>query len=729
MQHFTLQETSAVQQSMPRNKVLLELSTYALTVFLCISILVWVARLWEADLSVPLAFQGDLLFYHALIKGIIENGWVLHNNSIGMPTGFDLYDMPMADNLHFALIKLISYFVPNSAVTLNLFAILTFPLITITSLFVFRSLNLSRPSSIAAGLLYTFLPYHFMRLGGHTFLAAYYQVPLATLLILWAFSREPIFFRFDETNKRTRLSLLNHRALISMGVCLVIASTSTYYAFFACFFLLIAAIYHLLSRHKRYTTYTAAILILLISSGVLINLLPNLYYKVTHGPNKEAGVRFRGEAEIYGLKVAQLLLPAEYHRVPFLQKTKIRYGNRTPLSNENTTATLGMIGNLGFLILLARLFGYRRGASGTHLALLAKLSMLNLSAVLLATIGGFSSLFAHFITPQIRGYNRISVYIGLFSLMAFFVCYEAFCRRFLRGKMAYLSYPLIAFILALGILDQTPSFYPTGMIDRTFKENYEQEADFIRGIEAAVPSNAMVFQLPYVPCPENPPVNRMKDYDHFRAYLHSKSLRWSYGAIKGRMTDGWQKTIAAKPVQEFVAILSLSGFNGIYVDRFGYPDMGVDLERELSKIMTVKPLVSPNKRLGFFNMSEFNKKAVEERASLLATPLLPVWGEGFSDLEDTPRGNSRACSSEGRLYIFNLSSSEERVTLEMTLATGRDKSSNLRIESPVYSETLKINQNDTFFSHKVIIPPGVIAVRFKCDVRSLRVMNFRIKEQ
>lgn len=714
---------------MPRSKVLLELPTYALTVFLCISILVWVARLWKADFSIPLAFEGDTLFYQTLIKGLVENGWVLHNGSIGMPTGFDLYDTPMADNLHFVFIKLISFLTPNAAVTLNIFALLTFPLVAITSLFVFRCFSLSRTSSIAASLLYTFLPYHFMRLGGHTFLAAYYQVPLATLIILWAFSRKPLFFCFGETNKRTRLSILNRRALISMGVCLVIGSTSTYYAFFACFFLLIAAIYHLLSRHKLHTIFTAAILVLLISTGVLINLLPNLCYKVSHGQNKEAIVRYRGEAEIYGMKIAQLLLPPEYHRVPFLSKTKIRYNNRTPLSNENTTAALGIVGSLGFFILLAWLFGYRRGASGTHSALLAKLSMLNLSAVLLATIGGFSSLFAHFITPQIRGYNRISVYIGLFSILAFFLCYEALCQKYLKGKISYLSYPLIAFILALGILDQTPSFYPTGMIDRSFKESYQQEADFIHGIEAAVPSNAMIFQLPYVPCPENPPVNKMKDYDHLKGYLHSKSVRWSYGAIKGRMTDGWQKTIAAKPVQEFVVILSLSGFNGIYVDRFGYLDIGADLERELSKMITVKPLVSPNKRLAFFNLSEFNRKTVEERVNLLATPLLPVWGEGFSDLEDTPEGKSRACSSEGRLYIFNLSNSEKRVTLEMTLTTGRDKSSNLRIESPVSSETLKVNQDNTFFSQKITIPPGIMAMRFKCDARSLRIMNFRIKEQ
>jgi hypothetical protein len=182
---------------MSRRKILLELTTYAIALFLCISILVYIAHLWDADFSIPLCFESDALFYQTLIKGIIENGWVLHNRYIGMPTGFDLYDLPIPDNFHFGLIKLISYFAPDSAVTLNIFAFLTFPLITITTLFVFRYFNLSRISSIVGSLLYAYLPYHFLRLGGHTLLSAYYTVPLAILVILWVFSGKPIFFHYD----------------------------------------------------------------------------------------------------------------------------------------------------------------------------------------------------------------------------------------------------------------------------------------------------------------------------------------------------------------------------------------------------------------------------------------------------------------------------------------------------------------------------------------------------
>ena len=725
---------------MSGRKILLELATYATAIFLCISILFCVAHLRDADFSVPLNFEGDALFYHALIKGIIENGWVLHNRSIGMPTGFDLHDLPLTDNLHFGLIKLISCFTPSSAVTLNIFAFLTFPLITITSLFVFRYFNLSRTSSIVASLLYAYLPYHLMRLGGHTLLSAYYVVPLATWVILRAFSEEPIFFHYDEVRERNRFTILNSKPLSSAVICLFVASTDIYYAFFACFFLVITGLSHLLTREKIHSTLSVAILIVLILSGVLINLLPNLWYRFDKGTNIHVAVRSPGEAEIYGLKITQLVLPSDYHRVTVLRKFKNRYNAIAPLANENTTATLGIVGTLGFLILLAQVFAYKIQTSGTKLDLMSKLSMLNLSAILLATIGGFSSLFAIIISPQIRAYNRICVYIAFFALMAFFLSCETFFKKFKKTKKSrLLFYSLLALILAAGVLDQTPPFYPYRAHRQILQRKLSARGGFHTWDRGNSPADAMIFQLPYFPCPEYGPMNRMNDYDHFRAYLHSKSVRWSYGAMKGRMTDLWQRTIAAKPAEQFVALLSLSGFSGIYLDRFGYPDMGADLEEKLSRLLNIKPMVSPDKRLLFFNMSELNKRAIEERERLLPFALLPVWAEGFSYLENTPQGDWRWCSSEGKLYIYNISNKQKLATLEMVLATGQGKFSNLTIESPVYSGHFKVNGEGKFFSQTIKVPPGILVMSFKSDAIRVtppkdlrfmvfRVMNFRLIE-
>lgn len=69
----------------------------------------------------------------------------------------------------------------NPTAALNLYLLLTYPLVMLTSCIVWRRLGLSYPAAIAAALLFTFLPYHFYSGGEHIFLASCYLVPLAAL--------------------------------------------------------------------------------------------------------------------------------------------------------------------------------------------------------------------------------------------------------------------------------------------------------------------------------------------------------------------------------------------------------------------------------------------------------------------------------------------------------------------------------------------------------------------
>jgi phosphoglycerol transferase len=103
--------------------------------------------------------------------------------------------------------------------------------------------------------------------------------------------------------------------------------------------------------------------------------------------------------------------------------------------------------------------------------------------------------------------------------------------------------------------------------------------------------------------PEHLPINDMSDYDHFRGYVHSRTLRWSYGAMRGRAGDLWQREAATQPPEQLVETLVCAGFAGIYLDRNGYADQGEAVEAELSRILGAAPLVSRNGRLAFFDLS------------------------------------------------------------------------------------------------------------------------------
>jgi phosphoglycerol transferase len=115
-----------------------------------------------------------------------------------------------------------------------------------------------------------------------------------------------------------------------------------------------------------------------------------------------------------------------------------------------------------------------------------------------------------------------------------------------------------------------------------------------------MPAGAAIFQLPLMAYPESPPVNELGDYELFRGYLHSSTLRWSYGAIKGREASQWQRSVFALPIEMSMAQIRARGFSGIYLDRRGFRDNTA--ETALRSLLG-PPMVSEDGRLLFFDMS------------------------------------------------------------------------------------------------------------------------------
>jgi len=55
------------------------------------------------------------------------------------------------------------------------------------------------------------------------------------------------------------------------------------------------------------------------------------------------------------------------------------------------------------------------------------------------------------------------------------------------------------------------------------------------------------------------------------------------------------------------------------------------------------------------------------------------------------------------------------ITMEMSLATGHEDYSDLLIEGPSWSETLRTNANPINYSKTSVIPPGRIIIKFNSN--------------
>jgi phosphoglycerol transferase len=169
---------------------------------------------------------------------------------------------------------------------------------------------------------------------------------------------------------------------------------------------------------------------------------------------------------------------------------------------------------------------------------------------------------------------------------------------------------LAAVVLAFGLWDGIP------LPRQSYAEieaRHASDRSFVAAMEAALPEGAAVFQLPVLDFPEVPAPGLMLDYDPLRAYLADNgSLRWSYGAVKGRPGADWQARLRDEvgPVGALPALLGM-GFQGLWVDTYGYrpgpTDPGLDPGEidAIADTVGVEPMVSPDGRFLFFDLRPY----------------------------------------------------------------------------------------------------------------------------
>lgn len=572
---------------------------YAAVVALCLLGAVFVLRLWGADLRVPLHFAGDSTYNLAMTKGVAENGWFTHNPRLGAPGEMDILDFPSGDGLHWLAIKALVAMTGGAATAMNLWFLAGFPLAGACALWAFRRCGLSRPMALLASVLYALAPYHFLRGLEHLMLSGYFLVPPVLAFALSLFGDRPALTA--EADGRRRLALRAPASIGALAVCALSGVAGIYYAIFGSFFLGVAGAVGARKRRERARLVAAAVMIAVTMGAAAAGLAPFITHRATVGPNPQVAARRVDETFTYGLRINEMLLPVTDHRVPRLAAMRERWAAglrrlRVSLDNESQWSALGIVGAAGFLVLLAvSLAGARRrGGPGEHLEGVAAL---NLAGVLLATVGGFGALVAMKF-PWIRGYNRISVLLAFFALLAVGVLADAAVARLAAGRRTAAGWALAALLLAVGVFDQTtPAMAPDHAAARARTETL---AAFVAQVEAGLPEGAMVLQLPYVPFPEHGPTYLMADYDHLQAYLYSGRARWSGGAVMGSEAAEWQERVSALPAAHVAAEARARGFAGVWVDRFGLIDDGAALVGGLTEALGVSPVESADGRYAYF---------------------------------------------------------------------------------------------------------------------------------
>ncbi len=538
--------------------------TTGLTLVALAVVMRWDTVRWD----VPLEYNGDGLLSLEIVQTALEQPWYLHAPRLGAPNGLEMYDYPCADTLDILLIKAIGLFDHRPAVVINLFFVLTFPLAALTMLAAARKLGGGWPASIAAGVLFAFLPYHALRNIHHIFLSSYFPIALMAAVLV-EIATGQIGLASTHENGRRRLALSWRPVIWAIAVAALLGTANPYYAFFALLLLPVAGLVDVISRRRIGGLIFAGAVATVLAASATLNMIPSLVYEHHHGMNSLGRTRPREEAEHYGLKLTHLLMPAPDHLSSWSTSVRRFYHTSLrPLENENRTAALGAIGAAGFVGLLVSLSIPRPNRRPP----LQALAQLNLAAFLIGTLGGLG-VFVSMLYSQFRSYNRISIFIGCFSLLAVALWVDTGLTR-LRGLFSRAAGLLaLAGLVAFGVWDGATRCIrqETASISAI----WEADEKIVRSLEDDLPRGSRVFQLPAVVFPESPVVHDL-DFDRsLVGYLHSTNLEWSHGAMRGRAGALWQEGMAKRLEQSetreaALAELERDGFHALWIDWLGY---------------------------------------------------------------------------------------------------------------------------------------------------------------
>lgn len=583
-------------------------------------------RLWNADFSAPFHYRSDALGSAAHFKTTLETGWYENQPRLGVPYGQRYHDFPFSDDLHPAMAKLLGLLTDNWITAFNGYYLLTFLLCAVTAVWFFRVCGLSAAMTVVLAVLFAVAPYHFVRNQTHLFLSGYYLVPPALVLVLRAARGERLWGRRPGVGRLR--SVLTGRGAGTVLILALLVWDGVYYAIFAgC--LLVAAALLAMARYRDRRRLGGAV----AGAAVLIGcyglaLLPDLLYSLRHGSDGAAFVRVPKDAQTYGLRFSQLVVPAPGHPFGPFAAFRAWFDDRYPPVAEYPA--LGLLATIGFLLLLAAGLGAmvkgRRWAvdpgAGSRRDTVRLLSALTWVALLTATSGGLG-LFASMAITGIRGWNRMSIVIALLALAGLGLGVEAalarVARRFARragtrsgpGRWspatvrAQRAIPGVtaALVLVVGMADQSIASAVPDLADTA---SFYSDRTFFGALQADLPAGSSVFQLPYRPFPESPIINDTTDSDQLRPFLNTTTLRWSAGGIRGRPQTDWPDLVANESTANMTHDLAVAGFAGILIDRYATDDGGRSLEADLEPYTGAVRSTSPEGRWSYLSLDKIS---------------------------------------------------------------------------------------------------------------------------
>jgi len=566
--------------------------------------LAWCAAngIWTLErLAEPTAYldpeKADVVHALAMLKASAQGEFPLvawkSVEQLNAPYSANWNDWPMVEELQILVSGLLSWLLGLFA-GLNIAMLLGNVLASATFYGVARHLECRPTWAFVSALAFGLAPFIFAQSPYHITCEWVWHVPLFLLVWRWA-STEPGIVPWSRQFWQAG------------GIGFLTGCLNPYFTNALCQLTLLGAGVQWLRNRSRPAFLSALAVVAAAATAFAFMNLDTWTYKLVHGPNQGALVREYKWMEIYGLKIKDLFIPPVTHRGEAFAKFSQAHRPVAPLLDEGASYQ-GLVGLACLLWLVGT--SARLMLTGREKDVPIEVWQV-LWIVLMFTTGGLNALIAATTGfTMFRAGCRYSIVILAITLLwaarrlsAVQAASEA-AHPDGATKSLWTAGAVVACLVILW--DQVPRA-PTAEEVTTIARQVEADREFTEKMEAALPEAAMVFQLPVMEFPESPTPG-VPPYDHFRPYLYSKNLRYSFGSMKGREREKWQLALQGLMFQgatlnqesqtiqfntgnvsRVVDELKKIGFAAIYINRNGFPDRAKGLEEALLELGYSKP--------------------------------------------------------------------------------------------------------------------------------------------
>jgi hypothetical protein len=525
--------------------------------------------IWSA-MDKPLA-GGDLLASYVNSDNWAWLGYA-PTTHYGFPDGMNLNYSPNIDLTENSFAHAVQLITGSPFLGLNLLLFLSFPIVATLAYLAIRYVGLKGPLAIALAVAFTMTPYHWGRGLGHLYLATIYGGVTGVLLAL-LISRGAL----ARLKRPGRFAAKYGPLLIVAALIIVSAWSGLYYAAFGVLLTVAAVLWRIGKRDSWRSLLKATAVPASITLLALIGFLPGLITSQISPPTSTIAERSSFESVTFAGNLAMALTPAPISDLPGMWRYNSAVDTAfAPVTQAKPQLENASLTNFGVwtssacaIVFIIGLFINARRPRRHQDRDLPFLAYLTSVVIVFFIPWGLNFFFATWVTAQVRAWNRLLPIL----LLLFILGAAASIKNVNWARNRVSSTIISAFILIIVLIDSVLPFKPA--YESGAKEGelqWQIAATYAADVNAAVPGQCGILQLPYAVYPEQGQIERLDDYQHFWQPLVNREKNWSYGAVKNTAQSAFAQNLSPVPGPDDFALLIDRGFCGIHVDTRGMSD-------------------------------------------------------------------------------------------------------------------------------------------------------------